>query len=257
MRKYLFFIVSFSSIVLISLSSLLAQMPDAIAITPANATGWDELTIIYTPSKGCTPSGKGSLVSTDVVKMHSAAFLYDNINNWKKAWGSYIVDYNQVPKDTVHVTTDFTKISDTTWTITLVPADYYGVPEGKIIIGLTMVFNGGSWDNEGKDFKMDGCGDFYVPLTYTAPSAIKVSQSAVSSSLVFYPSPAENELRVICKDGIREIRIIDILGKEILKVPGYYKSNMDLNTNGLRQGVYVITVAEKNGTISSTKFIKE
>jgi hypothetical protein len=257
MRKYLISFAFFCSFALMNLISLPAQMPEAISITPANATGRDELTIIYSPSKGCTPSGKGSLVGSEVVKMHSAAFLYDNIINWKKVWGAYGIDYNSVPKDTVHLTADLTRISDTTWAITMVPFDYYGVPEGKIIIGLTIVFNGGSWDNEGKDFKMDACGDFYVPLTYTAPSVIKVSKGGSSSSLVIRPVSSENLIQVECLNGIKEIAIINILGKEIIRTQGFNKSKMDLNTVGLRQGIYIVAVTEKNGELVSAKFIKE
>jgi hypothetical protein len=256
-RKYLISITIISSLASMNLISLLAQMPAAISITPANATGRDELTITYTPSKGCTPSGKGSLVGSDVMKMHSAAFLYDNIANWKKAWGAYGIDYNSVPKDTVHLTAGLTKTSDTTWAITLVPADYYGVPEGKVIIGLTIVFNGGSWDKEGKDFKLDACSDFYVPLTYTAPSAIKVSHSISSSSVVVRNVSSENTLLVESLNGIKEISVMDILGKEIIKTYGSNKNNMKLNIYGLRQGIYIVAVTEKNGRVVSAKFIKE
>lgn len=144
-------------------------MPAAISISPANATGWDQLTIKYDPSKGCTPNGNTSMVGASVVKMHAAAFIYDNLVSWP-SWGQYLVNYDQTPNDGIHATTDFTSNGDGTYSITLIPAKYFGVPAGKTIVGLSMVFNDGSWAGaQGKDYINSLCDNFYVPLKYTNP----------------------------------------------------------------------------------------
>jgi hypothetical protein len=56
------------------------------------------------------------------------------------------------------------------YSITFTPADYYGVEEGSTIIGITAVFNSGTWDNECKDNGDDGCIDFFIPLSYVDPT---------------------------------------------------------------------------------------
>jgi len=154
----------------ITISAFSQQMPAAISIEPSNATGWDEITLTLDPSKACVPDGKGSVEGASVVKMHSAAFLYDDIDNWGSAWGGVGVDYDAEPKDGVHDAPDLTPNGDGTYSITFVPADFYGVEEGATIIGISAVFNSGTWDNEAKDVGDDGCGDFYIPLSYTDPS---------------------------------------------------------------------------------------
>ncbi len=145
------------------------NMPAAISISPVNATGWDQLTITYDPSKGCTPNGNASMVGASVVKMHAAAFIYDNIVSWP-SWGQYLVNFDQTPGDGVHTTTNFTANGNGTYSITIIPAKYFGVPAGKTIVGLSMVFNDGSWAGaNGKDFINGVCDNFYVPLKYSRP----------------------------------------------------------------------------------------
>ncbi len=101
--------------------------------------------------------------------MHSAAFLYDNIDNWGSQWGNPGIDYDAKPKEEGFDFPILTSNGDGTYSITFTPGKFYGVEEGSTIIGITAVFNGGSWDYEAKDNADDGCGDFYIPLSYDPP----------------------------------------------------------------------------------------
>jgi hypothetical protein len=102
--------------------------------------------------------------------MHSAAFLYENKDDWGTTWGSYGVDYDKDSKEETPRQPQLTDQGGGKYSITFVPGEFYGVPEGSTIIGITAVFNGGSWDYEAKDNAGDGCGDFYIPLTYAEPT---------------------------------------------------------------------------------------
>ncbi|HER07677.1 MAG TPA: T9SS type A sorting domain-containing protein [Bacteroides sp.] len=146
------------------------QMPAAITIDPPNATGWDELTLTLDANKACVPDGKQSIIGQSDIRMHSAAFLYNNIENWGSAWGSYGVDYDAKPKEEGFDLPRLTDNGDGTYSITFTPGKFYGVEEGSTIIGITAVFNAGSWDFEAKDNAADGCGDFYIPLSYDPPT---------------------------------------------------------------------------------------
>jgi hypothetical protein len=147
-----------------------AQMPAAISIDPPNATGWDELTLTLDANQACVPAGKQSIIGQSDIRMHSAAFLYNNIDNWGTTWGSYGVDFDAKPKEEGFDLPKLTDNGDGTYSITFTPGKFYGVPEGSTIIGITAVFNGGSWDFEAKDNAADGCGDFYIPLSYEPPT---------------------------------------------------------------------------------------
>ena len=171
-------------IIAVFLSSLsiqsFSQLPAAISIDPPDATAWEQMTLTYDPSKGCTPSGKGSLVGASVIKMHSACFYLENIDEWP-SWGQTTIDYNAVPEDGIHSTTDLTPNGDGTYSITFIPGEFYGAPTGKPIMGLTMVFNNGSWNNEGKDFANSGCKDFFVPLNYVVGLFVQITEPSSSS----------------------------------------------------------------------------
>jgi len=173
MKKQLLFGFHFIAL-LVMAQMVLGQvtMPAAISISPSNGTAWDEITLKLDPTKACVPSGKGSVIGAAVVKMHSAAVLFDQKEGFesKSIWGALGVDYDKVPKDGIHTAPDLLPNGDGTYSITFVPADFYGVEEGSTVIGITAVFNGGSWDNECKDFKNDACGDFFIPLTYVNPT---------------------------------------------------------------------------------------
>ena len=147
-------------------------MPAAITIEPGNGTGWDEITLTLDPSQACVPDGKGSVAGAAKVFMHSAAVLFDQKEDFeaKSVWGAVGIDYDAEPKDGVHTETALLPNGDGTYSITFTPGDYYGVEEGSTIIGITAVFNSGTWDNECKDNADDGCGDFFIPLTYTDPT---------------------------------------------------------------------------------------
>ncbi len=76
----------FTLILLLAIGQLAHSQP--VTISPANATGWEQLTLTLDPSQACVPAGKQSVAGSATVRMHSAAFLYDNIANWEAAWGS-------------------------------------------------------------------------------------------------------------------------------------------------------------------------
>lgn len=128
--------------------------PDAITLSPGYVTAWDTVTITLDTRLSCPDS---SLFGADSVMMHSGV----NING--SAWQN-VVDFDgegvngQKPK--------LTHNGDSTWSITIVPAEFYGIAEGDTVTEINGVFNGGAWDQgEGKDFDEEGgCTDFVVPI---------------------------------------------------------------------------------------------
>ncbi len=173
MKKTLLFGLNLiAMLVLVQVSLGQVTMPAAITIDPGTATGWDEITLTVDPAQACVPDGKASVAGASVVKMHSAAVLFDQKEDFeaKAVWGAVGVDYDAEPKDGVHTGPDLLPNGDGTYSITFTPGDFYGVEEGNTIIGITAVFNAGSWDNECKDNGDDGCIDFFIPLSYVDPT---------------------------------------------------------------------------------------
>jgi hypothetical protein len=125
------------------------SVPGAITITPGDATAWDTITLTLNTKLSCPAD---ALFGADSVMMHSG------VNGW-----SNVVEYNgegangQKPK--------LTDNNDSTWSITFVPGEFYGLEAGTEVTVINCVFNNGTWDAEGKDTAEDGsCTDFNIPF---------------------------------------------------------------------------------------------
>ncbi len=115
-------------------------MPDAIMISPANATAFDEITLTLDAKKSCP---LGALFTADSVMIHSGVTIDG------AAWSNVVAfdgmgANGQQPK--------LMHIGDSVWSITFTPSDFYGIEAGADVTMINCVFNIGSWDGEGKDF---------------------------------------------------------------------------------------------------------
>jgi type IX secretion system substrate protein len=136
--------------------------------------------------------------------MHSAAF---KLSDDQTGWGPHGVDYNATGANDQSPV--LTSNGDDTYSITFTPGEFYGVPEGETISQLSAVFNGGSWDNEGKDYVEGECGDFYIPLYFESgePSfAFKLNMQKMYADGNFDPAdPVYVEV-----EGFDAIELIDL-----------------------------------------------
>jgi len=200
----------------------LAQMPAAITIEPEDATAYDEITLTFNAYESCTPTGKDDLIGLDSILMHSAAFELGQSGHW----GIYKVDYNEVGANGQMPV--LTANGDETYSITFIPVEFYGVPYGSVITKITAVFNGGTWDAEGKDFDEYGnCCDFQIPLSIVNGDVIHVPDD--------YPT---------IQEGIDAA----LYGDTILVQPGTYVEN--INYNGK-----IIVVASLFLTTQDTSYV--
>lgn len=228
-----------------------ADIPAAITLTPLNSNGKVPITITFDPAKACD-NGVKTLVGETKIQMHSSAHTpYFPLAN---GWGNYSVTFDADPADTTHTTTDLTSNGDGTWSITFTPADFYAVPADSAIIGLSVVFNNGSWDKEGKDSLGSACSDFKVSLTNDITN---VKTVLLKNSFAFSPNPVGNQLLVTSSDNIQSIIISDILGKQVLKISGTQSTNFKLSTEGLSRGIYIISVYDSKGFAGSSKLVKQ
>jgi hypothetical protein len=127
--------------------------PAAITLSPGYVMASDEVTLTLDTRLSCPDS---ALFGVDSVMMHSGITV--NGSAWQM-----VVDFDgegangQKPK--------MTNNGDSTWSITFIPAEFYGVGADDTVTAINAVFNAGSWDNEGKDFDAEGnCTDFTIPI---------------------------------------------------------------------------------------------
>jgi hypothetical protein len=157
MKKFTLKKLSFIAVAFLLVSASYAQMPNMITMTPADATAFDSLTLVFDPALACFQSG--SLAGLPSIAMHSGV----TINNLD--WQLTVV-FNGTGANGQSPT--FLPTGDGKFTFTYKPSDFYGITPGTTVTRLCMVFNNGiDWNQDGRDFNPDNtCKDIFVPLTY-------------------------------------------------------------------------------------------
>lgn len=230
-----------------------AQMPAAITMTPPDASGKHLITLTFDPSKACE-SDKAITADDTAVYMHASAHTFNPITQW----GNFGVDYNAEPGG--GYTTKWVKSDTGTWSITFVPQTYFKVHPDSLITGISLVLNIGSWDREGKDVDAAGdgnCDDFKIQLSTDTTNLNTAVNSKKVNSFSIYPNPVVSELYVNNDKNISYAIVSDVIGKVILKVSGNSNKNLEIGTQSLPKGLYILTVYDANGFAGSSKFVKK
>lgn len=98
-------------------------------------------------------------------------------------------------------------------------------------------------------------GIVYVDNIYLHKNTVLSTDSFAVSKVKLYPNPTSNVLNIESVGTIQNIAIFNVLGQEVMNKTAN-ESLLSIDVSGLNAGVYVIkTVID--GTVSSTKFIKE
>jgi len=209
-----------------------------VSISPSIATGSDTITITLDANIACTGSA-ASVMTAPEVRIHSGVGI--NGNNWQN-----VIAFDDTTRNTV-LTQDPNNAGF--YTITLVPNDYYNVTTGTVT-ALCMVFNGGEWTYEAKDFAADGsCTDFIIPL-------YGIGMGEVSMVNKIYPNPTSDELYidlVAKKSSMAQVNLVNILGQSVMSFEraveaGVNTLNADLN---VANGTYFVEV-----TVDGAKSVK-
>jgi hypothetical protein len=153
-NQFYFFIFGMIFMLVCSSLDLHSQIPAPITIEPENAGAWDVVTLTLDARLSCPD---GALYDADSVMMHSGVTIDGAI--WQNVIGFDAFGANgQQPK--------LIPNGDSTWSITFIPAEFYGIEPGTSVEEICCVFNAGSWEaGEGKDWDEFGdCMDFFIPL---------------------------------------------------------------------------------------------
>ena len=161
MKKRIQFLILIALLVVLGNSALIAQMPAAIDIQPANATVYDEITLTLTLDEACFENG--SLLGAAYVAIHSGVTI--NGNAWQK-----VVNFNGTGANGQSPILNF--VSPGVYAITYIPAEFYGILPNEVVTQICAVFNNGSnWNQDARDFQSGGtnCADFFIPINPGSP----------------------------------------------------------------------------------------
>ncbi len=74
-----------------------------------------------------------------------------------------------------------------------------------------------------------------------------------NNTIAFYPNPAQEVLNVSSANSITKIEVYDLLGKKVAS----NNNAKNVNVAALGKGVYVVKVAQENGSVVAKRFIKQ
>ncbi len=75
----------------------------------------------------------------------------------------------------------------------------------------------------------------------------------LNNSISLYPNPAKEVLNISSSNSITNIEVYDLLGKKV----AFNNNASDVNVAALGKGVYIVKVAQENGSVVAKQFIKE
>jgi hypothetical protein len=74
-----------------------------------------------------------------------------------------------------------------------------------------------------------------------------------NNTIAFYPNPAQEVLNVSSANSITKIEVYDLLGKKVAS----NNNAKNVNVAALGKGVYIVKVAQENGSVVAKRFIKQ
>lgn len=80
----------------------------------------------------------------------------------------------------------------------------------------------------------------------------------MAEQLVFnvYPNPFNNSLTIENADNAKEIRISNILGQQVMQVNNL-EAKMVIPTGNLQNGIYLVTILDKNNNVRTERVVKQ
>jgi hypothetical protein len=82
-----------------------------------------------------------------------------------------------------------------------------------------------------------------------------VEDPSTAMQLVAYPNPGQGSLLLLAPSAIREVELLDPQGRTVLRAAGG-PSQVQVRTDGLPSGIYLVRVALSDGRVVSTRWVK-
>ena len=102
-------------------------------------------------------------------------------------------------------------------------------------------------------------GECYSFLAVNIPCAVVptgIEQNAAGGGISLFPNPAADALNIVSASAVKNIKIFDLLGKQVLATDLNEGSKATVNIKNMEPGTYFILLQLENGSQKNMKFIK-
>ena len=148
---------------------------------------------------------------------------------------------------------EMTDNGDDTWSITLIPEDYFSLTatQASSATKMGLVFRN---EDGSQEFKDDGCSDFFISIA-------TLSNEEVNTSLLNAYKEVDNNYITI--EGLAtqatstEVSLYNILGTKVMDTTLDNRANTQtISTNGLATGIYVLKLISGANQLTKKLIIK-
>jgi hypothetical protein len=83
-----------------------------------------------------------------------------------------------------------------------------------------------------------------------------IDENKHSEKLIMFPNPVSENLNISNDGFLKEIYIRNILGEDVIRIVAQNENTITIPTDKLKSSIYLITLINKSGSISTLKFVK-
>jgi hypothetical protein len=74
-----------------------------------------------------------------------------------------------------------------------------------------------------------------------------ITEMGQTEPVMVYPLPAKNYLNIIADEDLTEVKMIDLTGRIILRIPSNNQQSLRIDISGIPDGIYILSVGMKTG----------
>ncbi len=232
---------------------------------------WFQIIILPVYADNDSSADDGILAATGAWQDNDGTILLNHAKGWGVDWmglGKNTTFAEDMNPDAIYGHNvgigDFDGQGDTN--IYVVPDTlFWYAPDTYTVLGqkgdsidLFVALQVGQWMEEGSgitntfDFKFDS---FVLLGPPKEPSNAVFKNNVTDFEL--YPNPAGDIVNIKLSNMIQSVRLCNLLGQEIKQIDHVGSDHMQFNISDLRKGIYIISVKDNNGNISTRKMFKK
>lgn len=99
-----------------------------------------------------------------------------------------------------------------------------------------------------------GAGFPFYNTSFCNPTSIK-EISSVNNFIKLQPNPVQDKFTIVSELILKDVKLFDMSGKLFLHLEAGYQQELELNTEGLQNGVYMLQVMSQDNRISTYKLV--
>lgn len=114
----------------------------------------------------------------------------------------------------------------------------------------------GEWTGDPNRKLAIGANDVVTNIVWADTTTVDVPEAQVVENVAVYPNPFTSELTIDNLEGVKEIRIANMLGQNVMVIRDM-ESRKVVSTSRLENGIYLISIVDENNNVRTERIVKQ